>query len=150
MRRRRDGFTIWKRALTLTVVVLTPASTVLAQEGYKIIVNSANPESSMTRSEVSRLFLKKRTTWPDGTRVLPVDLSRTSDTRRAFSEDVHGKNPDAVAAYWQTLVFSGRDLPPAVKASDADVLNLVRTERGAIGYVSAGASTQGVKVLTLQ
>ena len=55
-----------------------------------------------------------------------------------------------MAAYWQTLVFSGRDVPPVVRHSDEEVLSFVRTQPGAVGYVSAGASTEGVRVLTLE
>ena len=38
----------------------------------------------------------------------------------------------------------------AVRASDDEVLAFVRATPGAIGYVSAGASTSGVKVITVR
>jgi hypothetical protein len=47
-------------------------------------------------------------------------------------------------------VFSGRDTPPAIKASDASVLEFVRANPGAIGYVSPGADLAGVKVVSVQ
>ena len=50
--------------------------------------------------------------------------------RQAFSRDVHQKSADAVAAYWQTAVFSGRDVPPAIAKSDAEVLAFVRANPG--------------------
>ena len=140
----------WKRTLVQMVSVLALASVAMAADGYKIVVNTSNPESSLSKTEVSRLFLKKATAWADGVKALPVDLARTSSTRRAFSQGVHGKSPNAVAAYWQTQVFSGRALPPLVKNSNAEVLAYVKAQRGAIGYVSAGASAAGVKVLTVR
>ena len=36
---------------------------------------------------------------------------------------------------------------PKMLASDAEMVAYVKNTKGAIGYVSAGASTEGVKVL---
>jgi len=118
--------------------------------GYRIVTNRANPVTSLTRAEAARLFLKKETAWPDGKPVLVIDQERGSAVRQAFSRDVHQKDADAVAAYWQTAVFAGRDVPPPVARTDAEVIAFVMTSPGAIGYVAAGAETDSVKVLTLR
>jgi ABC-type phosphate transport system substrate-binding protein len=138
----------------LRAIVLLVAAGLATQAGaepaYKLVINPANPTASLPRSEVARLFLKKTTAWPDGTAALVVDQERGSPVRQAFSLDVHQKNADAVAAYWQTAVFSGRDVPPAIAKSDAEVLAFVRANRGAVGYVSADADLAGVKVLAMK
>ena len=139
-----------KRALLTAAVLWALAPLAAAQGGYKVVANPSVPESSLSRSELSRHFLKKTNRWSDGTKVVPVDQERTSPTRESFSSDVHRKSPDVVAAYWQKQIFSGRGVPPVVKKSDAEVLEHVRSNPGAVGYVSAGASTQGVKVLELE
>ncbi len=54
-----------------------------------------------------------------------------------------------VDAYWQGLVFSGKASPPPTVGSDQEVVSFVRSTPGAVGYVSAGADTGGVKVLTI-
>ena len=79
-----------------------------------------------------------------------MDLERTSSVRRAFSLEVHAKDPDAIVAYWQTMVFSGRDTPPPIKTSDASVVEFVRANPGAIGYVSETADVAGVKVVPVR
>src|SRR5512147_1750013 len=80
-----------------------------ADGGYKVIVHADNPTTSLTRAEVARLFLKKVSSWPDKKPVVAVDQERTAPVRQAFSADVHQKDPDGVSAYWQVLVYSGRD-----------------------------------------
>ncbi len=70
--------------------------------------------------------------------------------RQAFSPDVHQKDPDQVSAYWQVLVYSGRDVPPRILKSDEEVLAFVRTNPGGIGYVSAEATLTGVKALQVR
>ncbi|MFN8095717.1 MAG: substrate-binding domain-containing protein [Vicinamibacteria bacterium] len=141
------------RILRATLLLLAAGCAAFAApgtSGYRVVANRANPLTSLTRAEAARLFLKKTTNWPDGKPVLVIDQERGSAVRQAFSRDVHQKDADAVAAYWQTLVFSGRDVPPSIARTDAEVIAFVMTSPGAIGYVAAGAETDSVKVLTLR
>ncbi len=79
-----------------------------------------------------------------------IDQERSSAVRQAFSREVHQRDADAIAAHWQTAVFSGRDVPPPIGRSDSDVVAFVRANPGAIGYVSAAEDVSGVKVLTVR
>ena len=133
----------------IAVVLTLVSANVWAQgKSYKVIVNQSNPVSSMRREDVSRIFLKKTTKFSDGRSALPVDLPINSSTRDGFSKEVHGKPSSAVDAYWQQLIFSGRDVPPAQK-SDSGALEFVRSNENGIGYVSSGANTAGVKVISV-
>jgi hypothetical protein len=122
-----------------------------AQEdvSYRIIVNVANPDSTLTKDQVSKLFLKKVSRGENGKKVLPVDLSRTSLVRQKFSQEIHGRKVAAVLAYWQSQVFSGRGVPPEEMSTDEEVLNYVRSNLGAIGYVSSAAKLDKVKVVLI-
>jgi ABC-type phosphate transport system substrate-binding protein len=133
--------------LTLAVGLATVAH---AQDAYKVVVNPANPTASLPRAELARLFLKKAATWPGGAAVAVIDQERASPVRQAFSLGIHQKSADAIAAYWQTAVFSGRDVPAAIAKSDAEVLAFVRANPGAVGYVSAEADIAGVKALAVK
>jgi len=126
------------------------AASAHAQGGFRVIVNPANPVTSLRETQLSRLFLKKTVSWPGGLPVAAVDQERKSSVRRAFSRAVHAKDPDAIVSHWQTMVFSGRDTPPPVKASDASVIEFVRSNPGAIGYVSETADLAGVKALAIR
>ena len=54
-------------------------------------------------------------------------------------------------SYWQKMIFSGRATPPAELSTDTQVLELIRTNPDAVGYVSESATIPaGVKVLTVQ
>ena len=126
-----------------------PTSTAFGADepALKIVVNAANPTRTLSRNQLSRLFLKKTTTWDSGELVLPVDQAEESAIRAKFCKDVHQKTPASVAAYWQQRIFSGRDVPPVEKRTEADVLAYVKNNPGAVGYVSA--ATDDVRVVTL-
>jgi hypothetical protein len=114
---------------------------------FKVVVNAANPASSITSEQLSEMFLRRRLSWPHGETALPVDQPPKSPVREAFSEAALDRPARAVAAYWQQQIFSGRGVPPVELASDDAVTDYVRTHRGAVGYVSADAGTNGLKVL---
>ena len=134
--------------LTL-VLALYASSAGSTGEPFQVIVNQDNAVSSMTRVEITRLFLKKMTRWHDGVNVTPVDLPIDSAVRDEFSRVVMERSTQNVSAYWRRALFSGRASPPRSLATDSEVVAFVSKNRGAIGYVSASSPLDGVKRLTV-
>lgn len=138
-----------KKTLSLFVLFLIAGTLAASAQSYKIIVNEANASSGISKSEASDIFLKKKSKWDDGTKIEPVDLAASSPIRAAFSEDVHGRGVGAIRSHWQQAAFSGAGTAPLERGSDADVVAFVKSNPGAVGYISADAATDGVKVLTV-
>jgi len=99
----------------------------LQAQSYKVIVNTSNTATSITKTDVSNYLLKKRTKWASGSAIAPVDLGAKSTVREAFSKDIHNKTTAQVRAYWQQSVFAGKDTPPTEMDSDAKVVDFVRS-----------------------
>ena len=58
---------------------------------------------------------------------------------------------EPVKAYWQQMIFSGREVPPPEKASAKDVVAFVSANRGGVGYVPAGTPLgEGVKTVDVK
>jgi len=120
-------------------------------EPFVVIVNAANPVSAVTGDQLSALFLKKLTQWSGGLPAVPVDLGAEAAARESFSRAVHHKGTGAVKAYWQQLIFSGRDVPPPEKGSAREVIAFVAANRGGVGYVPAGTPlTAAVKAVDVK
>ena len=156
-RRRHLGAAAGQQA-TITALLATAAALVLAllagtppaaaAADFVVVVNAGNSQSALPAAEISKLFLHRITLWSSSERVMPVDLAEDSPVRASFSRAVHERSTAAVKAYWQKMIFSGRDVPPPEKGSAAEVLAYVRANPGAIGYVPAGtALPDGVKAL---
>jgi len=124
--------------LLLSSIIL--AATGTASGAVKLVVNNGNTVPSITRAKAADLFLKRVTRWDNGRVVTPVDLSEKNPTRAAFSKELLGKEVAWVKSYWQKMIFSGRATPPVELSSDAEVLEFVRNNPDAIGYVSEGAT----------
>lgn len=136
-------------SLIATIGVLSSPLAAHAQE-FTVIVNASNPVSSLPRDDVAKLFLKKTVMWQSGKAVSPVELPATAKAREEFARVVLNKSIAQVKSYWQQQIFSGRDVPPPEKSSENDVVAFVRSNPGAIGYVSKGAEIgHGVKALSV-
>jgi len=135
-------------ALLIAAAGLSGVPADAADVAIAVLVNANNPVASLSSEEVGKLFLKKTSKWPNGEKVLPVDLHEQSAVRESFSKQFHGKGTAAIKAYWQKMIFSGRDVPPPEKTSVADVAAFVRSNAGGVGYVPASYDAgAGVKVL---
>ncbi|SMO40140.1 substrate-binding domain-containing protein [Gracilimonas mengyeensis] len=119
-------------------------------QSFQVIVNEANATESLSKQEVSDIFLKEKTKWADGTDITPIDLKAQSATRVAFSVEVHGRSVGAIRSHWQQAAFSGAGTAPLERSSDADVIEFVKANPGAVGYISDGTAADGVKVLNVQ
>ncbi len=139
------------RPVLLTVGIILGGTELQGQQSeFFVIVNAANNVSELSMIEVSHLFLKRVTSWEGGAGVVPVDLPQQSAVRQRFTKDVHGKTVDAIQAYWQREVFSGRQVPPVQRASSEEVVAFVTGNQQAVGYVSHDVSLpSGVKAVRI-
>jgi ABC-type phosphate transport system substrate-binding protein len=134
----------------LTVLILAATRSAMAA-GFQVIVNADNPVASITSQTAQDFFMGKSKKWSDGTPAAPVDQLEKSAVRASFSQDVLKKKVEAVKSYWLTIIFSGRGTPPVELKSDAAVLEAVRKDRGAIGYIAAETALgPGVKVISVK
>ena len=136
--------------LALSGLFLLPTDFLPAESPtrFKVVVSASNPLESMSRADLSKIFLKKITRWGSGQKIQPVDQVEKSELRIAFSKEVHEKDVAWIKAYWQKMFFSGRASAPPALSTDDEVLSYVRSNGGAIGYVSAQVPTgEGVKVV---
>src|SRR4051812_16277521 len=111
----------WLLATLALVLVAGP----LSAQGYVVVVRADNPVTSLTKSKVVDIFLKRATRWDDGSVVIPVDLDAGDRARDAFSRQVHGKPVQAVPAVWQPQIFSGKQAPPAGRGTDEEGLGFL-------------------------
>jgi ABC-type phosphate transport system substrate-binding protein len=138
-----------KKYILTTIVLMFTILGIAHAQSIKIIVNSSNETSSLTPKEASDLFLKKKSKWANGAAVMPVDLNSGSNVREEFSQKIHGKSVAAIRNFWQQAAFSGTASAPPEKANDAEVIDFVKKNAGAIGYVSSLAAIDGVKVINI-
>lgn len=117
---------------------------------WRIVVHPQLAIGGLDRRELTDIFLKKKTRWPNGQAIHVVDLAADSPTRARFTEDVMGRSVGAVKSYWQQIIFAGRGLPPPELASDEAVIGWVLRHAGGIGYISGAAGHGPTRVVPVR
>ncbi len=102
-----------------------------------VIVHADNPVQSLTTRQTAELYLGRVRTFDTGEYALVIDQGRDDPLRGRFFKDVSGMSIGQVTAYWSRLQFTGQVQPPRSLEGDAAVLDFVRRNPKAIGYVSA-------------
>jgi len=141
---------IWKRQLIATAAVLA-VSLIAVQtaraDDLLIIANHSVKAESISQDEARDIFLGDSNSL-GGSHVAPVVLQKGA-SQTAFLQMV-GKSESAFEATWRKQVFTGKgSMPHACESEDA-LIAYVGATPGAVGYVSAGKSPAGVKVLKVK
>ena len=138
------------RAVAFLLLAGVSAAGLHAEElPFHVVVHPSNPVTSLTRAELSAIFMKRTRSWPDGSEIVAADRPASARVRGHFSRAIHGKRVAYVIRYWQRLIFAGRGIPPREFPSDAAVLDFVRANRGAIGYIDRTMTPDGVKTIAV-
>jgi hypothetical protein len=103
-------------------------------ESIAVVVGTKSEIAEVTLDTLRELYLRRRRVWPDGSRVIPVNLPVDSDIRRRFSKRVLGRLPQDLSSYWNRLYFDGIQPPLVLRTSEA-VCAYVGVEPKAIGYL---------------
>ena len=138
-----------KLAWTLLGVLIFMTASPVRAAALKIIAHISVKASEVSPSALKSVFLETRTSLADGSHVEPV-LLKSGDVHDTFVRQYIGKTTGGLENYYRSLVFTGKGAMPKTLASDAEMVAYVKNTRGAIGYVSAGASTEGVNVLDVK
>ena len=108
-----------------------------------VIVNLKNHEA-LSSTVIKQIFLRRLEAFPSGAAVVPVE---SNESRKEFSDKFLKMTPESLNAYWARLLFTGESKPLKVFASDDDVINFVRDNQFAIGYIDSAKAVSSVRVL---
>jgi len=130
-------------AFVIISICIVPA-TVHAE--VAIIVHPSNT-NSLNSSEISRIFLGKKRSFPDGSEAIAVDQKEGSPSRNSFVTNVLKKSGQQMKAYWAQLLFTGKGRPPKEVGEDGDVKRLISQNPALIGYIDSSKADDSVKVV---
>jgi ABC-type phosphate transport system substrate-binding protein len=113
-----------------------------------VVVNPANPISTLSPADLRKIFLGEKSTWPNGKHVLLVMAAPGSPEREAVLKNVYKMSESDYSKYFLQAAFTGQvAAPPRDASSAAEVKQLVAGNPGAIGYVGQQDVGDSVKVV---
>jgi hypothetical protein len=95
---------------------------------------------------VLHLFMGRARTFPDGTLAAALDLSDDA-LRAGFYGQLSGMTLPQVNSYWARLMFSGRNLPPQRLDSPDTMMERVKNNPAAIGWLPEAPRQKGLRTV---
>lgn len=116
---------------------------------YVVVVNSANTTSGdVGKEEAKNIYLKIKTTWPDGTEAIPFGRPSESAAHQAFLSGILGFSQADLDQHWASEKSKTGQSAPREVGSENILLRQISRKPGAFGVVKAGTSLpSGVKIL---
>lgn len=133
-----------KNIVSILMIAMAPYS-VFAD--IVIIANRDLPVSSLSRQDLSRIYLGKMKFFSTGAKIVPVDQRSGSMIREKFYNDLLQKSESEMKAYWSRIMFTGQGYPPIQESDDSAVLDTVSKNPNCLGYIDRAALNGSVKVL---
>lgn len=132
--------------LVLLVALLAawlPGGPARAADALVVIVHPGSKVDSMRRAEVVNLFMGRYKKLPSGMRAVVLD---NEARKAAFYAGLVNKTLAEINAYWARLTFSGQTSPP-LQLREEQVLEMVASTPGALGYIDRRLVNDRVKVV---
>ena len=100
-----------------------------------VVVNNANPLSSMNKAQLSALYKGRTKEFPNGNSAAAVNLPTGDSIRQDFDKTILNFSSDEAKRYWIDMkIRSGAAAPPTVP-SPAAVARYVGKNANGIGYL---------------
>ena len=133
------------RVIALFVILLAVLAASPARAGHLVVItHSDSAIHTLSREQVSRIFLGRLKLLPTGERVTVVEVG---PLRERFYRRLIGRDIAEINAYWARLKFSGRTQAPLRAGSPKAALAQVAGDRATLAFVEAGDVDGHVKVV---
>lgn len=111
-----------------------------------IIVNKANSDPFDAKL-IQRIYLGKVNALANGKKIKVFTLKDSAAETEIFRKSALNKSNSQFKAYWSKLAFTGKGTPPIDVANSSVMINAVKTNTTAIGFVNSDDLTTDVRVV---
>ena len=132
-----------KKVCAVFLVLCCPA---LSSAGMLVVVAESSPLAQMDRHEVRQLYMDNASRF-GGYTVTVLDMPEGSQQRERFYEGATGKSASQLKSYWARMIFTGQGMPPRQVKNARDMVQQVKQNPDAVGYVQESDLQEGLRVL---
>ena len=117
-----------------------------------VIAHSSVPLDHMSKQQLRAVFALSKQYWPNSDSIKVAVRKAGDEFHIQFSRQVLGVFPYQLKRNWDRLSFSGMAIPPHYVSNDQEMIDYVRKNPGAIGYLDKPvelSESMGVKVVEI-
>ena len=112
-----------------------------------VVVSAQSPVQAMTQKEVLALYTGRTRSFANGEAARPLDQPRDSPLREAFYRALTGMDLARINSYWARLHFTGQVQPPQPVADERALIQRLRQDASALGYLAHEPNDPSVRVV---
>lgn len=116
----------------------------LARADIAVVVSLDSPLKTVSQNELINIYMGRYRRLPSGDAALPVDVS---PLKARFYRALVNKDLAEINSYWARLIFSGQASPPVQMQNHDEMLQYVRRNPGALGFLDQTAVPDDVRIV---
>ncbi|MFT5756542.1 MAG: ABC-type phosphate transport system substrate-binding protein [Alteromonadaceae bacterium] len=111
-----------------------------------VIVNSANNDV-IDDQLIKNIYLGKSKAFPNGNKVKVYSLKSSQEDTEYFRSKALKKSNSQFKSYWSKLAFTGKGKPATELGSAAELIDAIKNDPNAIGFINSNDVSSEVKTL---
>lgn len=119
-------------------------------QGITVITNASVDRSELQLTELRAIFTMKKRLWSDGQPVQVYVLTPEQGSHREFCKQVLGVFPRQLQSIWHRLVYSGTGEAPIELNNEQEMLEVIASTKGAIGYIQQEQDHEQITILNIR
>lgn len=133
--------------LLLCVPRLAASESLSPAAQIRVYMHDIGVTPPLSAAALRSIFTMRLTLWPDGSRIQVLVLQDDHPLHRQFSKSVLGLFPYQLRQTWDRGVFSGTGKAPTQVDSETEMLQMLKTTPGAIGYLIQQQTLEGIHLV---
>jgi len=111
-----------------------------------VIVSKDSSINSITKKELSKIFLAKTKKLPNGEKSITIE-STNKEYQTKFYKNISNKNEKQLKKYWAKMIFTGRGQPPKKMSSINELILFIQNNKNAISYIPVKYKSSNIKTI---
>ena len=133
--------------MALSLALAWSPDAALAADALYVVVSAQSPVRAVAQKDVLALYTGRTRTLPGGEAATPIDQQHDGAARADFYLALTGMDIARINSYWARLHFTGQVQPPRTVEDDLAVVQRLRADPTAIGYLTREPQDGSVRVV---
>ena len=131
---------------TIVLIILLMLLTTMLNAKIIIIINKDSNIKVIPKPAAKAIFMGELKSLK-GIDELIVTIQNGNDSHNAFLQEFVGSSASDFKKHWEKMIYTGKAMEPEVLSSDKDVIEFVKANKGAIGYIDVKSIDDSVKAV---
>ena len=122
----------------------------LPAQGITVITNTSVDRNELQLKDLRAIYTMKKRLWSDGHAIQVYVLAPEQESHREFCKQVLGVFPRQLQSIWHRLVYSGTGEAPIELNSEQEMIDVISSTKGAIGYIQQEKDHEQINILSIR